>query len=465
MWSYVETAARRIRNVDLPSWIRVGSSTLGWMRTIVAFTLLCGLCASAHADGKRLGFANLSQSSESLSSLDALRTRVELQGYEVLHVGALRKALEAPLPPPMAESIVAQARALTRTAKDAYADFAYELALTRLGAVDALLIALEPKAEVVAGLADRHLLAGLVYAGMDDDSRMSAAFRLVQDLRPAQTTLDPGLYRPRIVKEYGRARQLARPGRATTFRSEPAGATLWIDGRLVGPTPQTVTSLRAGTHYVAAVKSGYQPSAAILDIPPATTESRVEPTEPANQSPLSRVFYLVEKPAAQRIVELRRQLLANTNTVDWTAVGNSLTKLVNVDVLILLRDGERELEAAIFQGGQLGPWMPAPSVDLSTPPPETLDARLAVKQYMDRKIQFYLTNGSPHQPLLTGEQTALVGIDTDGRRPHSWYRTWWGAMLIGGGVAVVGVVTYALIEHRDTRYRIGDVCFGREACP
>ena len=416
--------------------------------------VLAGLCASAWADGKRLGFVNLSRAPDAPATVTSLRQQVSPQGYELVESEGLRKALEAPLPASAESALVSQARSLIGSAKDAYANFSYELAIARLQAVDALLMSSSPSPEVVAALVERYLLTGLVYAGMGDAPAVERAFRLVQHLQPGQGSLDPGLYRPSIVDTYRQVHGSPQPGVPLTVVSEPMGAAVWLDGRALGPAPQTVEAPSAGLHHVVVEMPGYRPQGVIFEVAtraPGATAGR-------------RLFTLAPRPQSQRVIELRRQALASPATVDWQVLGNHLSGLVQVDMLVMVRDGDGGLQASVYREGRLGPWMKAaPARVAASLQPVLLDAR-------ETLLALDADQGAMPMPGLA-TRVRLQGVagrdarTRDGAgKPRRWYRTWWGALAIGGALATAGVITYAVIDARGHRYQLGEVCFS-ESCP
>ena len=63
------------------------------------------------------------------------------------------------------------------------------------------------------------------------------------------------------VPELVRLRELCRQTAIVQIDSTPQGASLRIDGAVVGSTPFRALSMRAGTHRLGAAKRGYQPRA------------------------------------------------------------------------------------------------------------------------------------------------------------------------------------------------------------
>jgi serine/threonine-protein kinase len=108
-------------------------------------------------------------------------------------------------------------------------------------------------------------------------------------------------------------------------RSTPAGALVFVDGKEVGPTPQTVRDLPSGTHVVRIVRNGY------------TTEER-------------RVAITAARPAQSITVELARQRAAvdRTPTVPAPSTPGTVGRFVGVLVV-----DSRPSGASVFVDGKL----------------------------------------------------------------------------------------------------------------
>src|SRR5512138_1215759 len=88
----------------------------------------------------------------------------------------------------------------------------------------------------------------------------------------------------------------ARPATALEVQSEPAGATVYVDGQLKGATPLAVEGIAAGDHTVRVVKGGFLENSRTVSVPaggrslrvaltptrtPARAMMQVEPEQPA----------------------------------------------------------------------------------------------------------------------------------------------------------------------------------------
>ena len=100
--------------------------------------------------------------------------------------------------------------------------------------------------------------------------------------------------------------------------SDPAGASVYVDGRLAGETPLTLTTIATGVHRVRLVRLGYLENSRLVTITPgARVTLRARLTDPAPQAPRTAALKIVvlegegavniiqQKTAVAPIVEVR----------------------------------------------------------------------------------------------------------------------------------------------------------------
>lgn len=95
---------------------------------------------------------------------------------------------------------------------------------------------------------------------------------------------DPDLFPPPVTEAFDYVTsQLGRVRNGGLIvNSSPAGADVFIDGVYQGPTPQEVSSIKAGRHYVRVRQQGFTETGQVVDITPRRTievEANLEPTE------------------------------------------------------------------------------------------------------------------------------------------------------------------------------------------
>jgi hypothetical protein len=369
----------------------------------------------------RLAFVNLARDSAAgQRAIERLRPRVtRLAHMSAMARGPSRQALEGELQVGAASlAAVAQAQALIEGAKaDLHPSFDTGAALDKLARGEHVLLGVVPTPLVIDAIYRLEVVRAEAYAARSDDASASAAFARARLWKPQLTALDPARFQPRLVQLY-RAAGVVPPGKGSLgVVSDPAGGTLWVDGKTFGVTPVQI-ELPVGEHTIAVTLNGHEPRAERVTI--------VDGKEIDLDMLLSRL------PAEQRALDLREGLITGSGTAGpsdgaITAVAEDLADLAAADVLILVRDGEHGLEAASWENRtkSLSGWVPADDgTSVARTIPGVLDPRIIV----DPRPQ-------PPQPPP----------------PPRWYRRWWGtSLLVAAGLGVLATSAYLIFGERGT---------------
>ena len=76
--------------------------------------------------------------------------------------------------------------------------------------------------------------------------------------------------------------------------SDPAGASVYVDGRLAGETPLTLPAIAAGVHRVRVVRLGYLENSRLVTVKPGEQAAlRARLTDPAPQTALGAALKIV----------------------------------------------------------------------------------------------------------------------------------------------------------------------------
>ncbi|HUS63545.1 MAG TPA: PEGA domain-containing protein [Kofleriaceae bacterium] len=411
----------------------------GWT-LVLALLAVPDAAAAGEPAGRRIAFASLAGPGADVSgSIDSARNELATLGHRAVPPGELRDALEGPLPEGSGDASAAgplrRARERLSGAKDAFAGFEYERALTELDGVDEVLLDIEPSTPVIEVLIERYLLAGVIQEGRKRPKEARESFRVVHHLDPGREKLDAGEYRPQVVRLYAEA---VRGGASGSLRvsSAPAGARVWIDGRLVGESPVDAVDIGPGGHWVVATAGGHEPKGTLL-------------TADAGKR-RSVSLDLAPRPAPARVTELRRTLTATRSSDEIEAGAAQLAGAAEVDALVLVRERRGRVESAVYDSatGELGAWFAVSSRRLAS----QIDAGA----------------GAAAAAGGGGGGADLTVRGRDERDDRAWYATTWGtSLLIAGGVVVVGAVVLAVVASGgddETSYEIGAWCFDG-ACP
>ena len=388
-------------------------------RAVIAATLMA-LARAAAAEPAQIGFVNAARSDDGARAvINSLRMGVAHEGYRPLSATVLRGALEDSFKRSVVPTIDA-AKSLIDEAKDAYTRFEYEEALERLSRADAILHKLPTEKRILEITADRYRLAGRIFAGKGAQAQAVEQFRVVQRLRPKRRTLDSGTYHPDTVKLYDRARSVKRPRVPFEISVEPAGATIWLDGKRLAPSQRNVKAT-VGLHRIAAEAEGHRSKVRMIRVGKGTREVSLRLSPAA---------------VADEIRALRAALIAGGGGVDWQNNVVRIAALTGAPVLVVVRDaGEGVFEAAVCRKQSLGAWIPVPSSRFyAALTPASSNSTVVERQHQDSS-----SNGA------------------------SWYQTWWGKSLIVGGLAAAaGVTLYAVT--RESGLAIDTWCPGSPEC-
>ena len=177
----------------------------------------------------------------------------------------------APLPAVVGRGeleILNRVEGLLREARELSARFDEHLALQRISEADRLLRSALEIPHVHAWLAEVNLELGLCAAQLGALELAETALVRAASLDP-QRTLQAAEAPPNMVAlaRSIERRRASAPLSQVLFEVEPAGATLWLDGRRLGQAPQEL-SVTSGLHVLRVAAPGYHPYAALLELGP-----------------------------------------------------------------------------------------------------------------------------------------------------------------------------------------------------
>lgn len=157
-----------------------------------------------------------------------------------------------------AADVYAAAEPLLERARTAYRDLAFEDALEAVGEAQLLLEAHAHTERDFDALTQALLYRGMAELALGHAERARDALRTVVILRPS-LVLDEGRFAPevRAMHEEMLAAVRTDPPSALTVTTEPANATISLDGRVLGRAPRTVQG-SSGRHYVEVSALGHE---------------------------------------------------------------------------------------------------------------------------------------------------------------------------------------------------------------
>jgi hypothetical protein len=312
-------------------------------------------------------------------------------------------------------------------AQAALAEFDLRTASSRLRESEALLGRLTPGPDASPVWAELAVLTGVLRESENKPTEALDAFVLARRLDPERTTLDRETYRPKVVALYEQAGRPHAGARAQlAVEANPPGAAVWLDGQQMGDAPIKLTELLPGPHVLAVHALGHRPLYETLHLDAGAVTSRtllLERMAPSDQARELRARFMREPPA------------------DWEAAAGTLARLASVDRLIVLRQGARGVEAAVYDvaTGKLSRWLTVAGTARSV---------VGLVLALDRPAPTPLVVRSPPLPA-----------------PRPWYRTWWGMGAVAGGLAAVTTVLALTLSGRETSYTVGRWCVENNCAP
>jgi tetratricopeptide (TPR) repeat protein len=207
--------------------------------------------------------------------------------------------------------------------------------------------ALKPSAAIAFNVASAYERLG---------ERAAAASAYREYLRRAPDAKDARAVERKI-------RALQAPPQKVTIESSPPGASLWIDGKGMGPTPYA-GQLEAGLHTLELQLVGHAPEVRVLEVSQDMNETVViamresavaaEPvvvaTAPGTTPPRARVF--VPEPAAPRAASPanpaprstreERERTSTVGVLGWVAMGGAVAAFGGALTLEIMRRAEED---------------------------------------------------------------------------------------------------------------------------
>jgi hypothetical protein len=172
---------------------------------------------------------------------------------------------------------------LMRSGWQSYASVQYTFARARLAEARQRALTLTDLAGGVELFAEVTLRLGVIKHELRDVAGAADDFRLAHRLAPTRPVTSDH-FKPNIVTAFQAAVAAAIPRRGVSVSRSPAGATVIVDGRIVGPN-ETV-DLDEGLHLVVGMRPGYRSERRLVRVERSTTEIAVALEPDLRSSPL-----------------------------------------------------------------------------------------------------------------------------------------------------------------------------------
>ncbi len=284
--------------------------------------------------------------------------------------------------------------------------------------------AIFPYLKDLRALEEAHLERGMTYQALGNDAWAKREYRMVLLLDP-ERKLDDAVVSPVVVDSFEKVRKslLTSLKGSISIISKPSGASLTMDGKVVGTTPITVPGVIPGEHYLSLKHPGYKVWFGVLKVPEGAMEKRE--------------VFMVEGKSIKHWRLLRKVSSAGATKADM----NVLMTGLGVDQLLLFEfdhvGGKTLLKVTAGLLGQ------SPMV-LGVFPVEGDD---------------FVTLLEKLRRWLAGDRSELLGstLKTEGKKKEDlqpvppvvsdskWYEQWWvwtiaGAVLVGAAATTTAVL-------------------------
>ncbi len=105
-----------------------------------------------------------------------------------------------------------------------------------------------------------HILRGEVPRGRE---RLAQALILYPEVEP-----DARVFNPSMRQVFGDTKAKVLGGRRGSIivETQPTGAEIYLDGKFMGVSPETILQVAEGRHYLRAVKDGHRPFGTVIDV-------------------------------------------------------------------------------------------------------------------------------------------------------------------------------------------------------
>jgi hypothetical protein len=191
---------------------------------------------------------------EQQRAIDAIVAAIEATGrFDALPLTEVASTIAGRESVIVEEGLLADARQDLATGKSAYNQAATEDAIVALESAIERLLGVFAATNDTTDLWEAYVTLGSAHLQGDppDDVAARLAFTEAVALAPSRP-LNPALYPPNVVELFGQVQgQVATSGHTVEIVADGA-STIWLDGVLKGPSPQSVTGVPPGMHHALA---------------------------------------------------------------------------------------------------------------------------------------------------------------------------------------------------------------------
>ncbi len=322
-------------------------------------------------------------------------------------------------------------------AKKLFADFNMEEAIPKFKSAESIMSKHVDKMADLSLLSEILLYLGASYKMLDEEESARPYLLRYISMNPDKD-IDEDKFAPEIVDYFHKLKDdfLMMPNGSLVFKTNPAGAQVFLDGKLAGLTPLRVVGVTAGKHYYRLHMVGYRDKGGVTEV-----EERDKTTIDKDLSVYPQVSFLSD--AKEAMIDEFGKLFMLKKAVD---VG----KAFGVDRLLVsyasVTDGVVTLKYRLFKPETRS----FKAVDTEFVLPED-GAIVSVKKF-HKALDDLFADDTGYTPLTSVIDEAstekLLGLDDESmskkkkeKKKGGVARKWWFWTIIGVAVAGAAVGT------------------------
>ena len=342
---------------------------------------------------------------------------------------------------------MSQFAAVDRLAADgwrSYLEARPTTAVARLGQARAAAVELIDLPGAIEVYADLSVRMGAALLEVDRTSDARRAFRLAAILAPARQVTDAE-FKPRVVEHYAQARLGGEPAHRRQLISEPAGASIEVDGVLLGQAPLDV-DIEQGDHLIVMRAPGHRPRGSAVHI--------AEGTEPVIAVDLE------PDPHRQAVARARTELAIGAGENTATRAAAAVLFYSEADELLLVASVLRRGAPALLGQACAGvPILCGRVVEIGYPDARGLAgaARTVLEQARSSSRRFPVTLLADARLIRDGGPSQQPVVATGAGDRPLWRNPW---LWVGAG-SVALAITAGIIATRDREVQpivVGNPC-------
>ncbi len=280
-------------------------------------------------------------------------------------------------------------------------------------------------------LSNLMLYMGASYKLLDNEEKSKQYFVSYLSINP-NASLDTRIFSPDIVDFFNNIKTDFQmlPNGSVSFSSNPSGAIVFLDGKVVGVTPLTVNGITEGKHYYRIHMNGYKDKGNTLKV-------KAQKMTNINE-------FLDQQKKADLFIANKKEMIQSYGTENFITKALETGEDMDVDKLFVSYISVHEgVAASSFYLIDVNDKSYIDGVfDISLPFNEESEFGL-----LDEMDSFFDMSKTPKTILISEKETPKDEEPKDSDDDGSILSTWWFWTIVGTSVAAAaGTTTYFLLQ-------------------